>query len=94
MMSRLPGEILKEVFFCFFSSHGIVQTCNPDISKIIIAMSFQFGQLIQDGEIILIDKLLVVSTVFQRHISSFSCFCCHLVTFFKIYFSKNSFMNT
>ena len=57
MMSRLPGEIvfLKKNLIIYFLSYFALQfwpleTCNQDISKIIIARSFKLGQLIQDGE--------------------------------------------
>ena len=32
-----------------------------------MAMSFKFGQLIQDGKIILVDKLMAGGTVFHKH---------------------------
>ena len=35
---------------------------------------FKFCQRIQDGDIIIIDKLMVGGTVFQKQISSFSSF--------------------
>ena len=44
-----------------------LKTCYPDISKIIMATKLKFGQRIQDGEIILIDKLMVGGTVFHKH---------------------------
>ena len=49
MMSRLPGENKKTLFFELlpFANLGIE---NQDISKIIIASSFKHGQLVEDGE--------------------------------------------
>ena len=54
MMSRLPGENLKENYL-IFSNYLPLQIwtltiCNQDISKIIIARSFSLGQLIEDDE--------------------------------------------
>ena len=65
MISRLAGEIKKKKLFIFSSYCPLkilpLKTCNPDISKIIMAGSFKFDQQIQDGEIILIDKLIVAN---------------------------------
>ena len=49
MISRLPGEILEKKYF-IFSSYSPLQiyplkSCKQDILKIIIDMSFKFGQL-------------------------------------------------
>ena len=37
---------------------------------------------------------MVVAWCYINTISSFSCFCCRLLTFSKLTFSKNSFRNT
>ena len=51
MISRLPSENLKRYFtflsYCSLQSWALA-TCNQDISKIIIASSFEHGQLVDD----------------------------------------------
>ena len=69
MMSRIPGGIKKIVIIKLFWSYCPLQiwplkTCNPDISKIILARSFKFVQQIQDGEF---NKLMVMGIVFHKH---------------------------
>ena len=63
MTSRLPGKKVN----VFFLVIALWKFGNPDVSKIIMASSFKFGQQIQDGEIILMDKLMVLGTVFHKH---------------------------
>ena len=71
-MSRLPGEIKKSYVIIFKLLSFVklaLKTCNPDISNSIMARSFQFGQRIQDGEITLIDMLMVGAQCFINTIS-------------------------
>ena len=53
-MSGLPGHFLKKVILLFFryclKQIWILEICNQDISKIIIASSFKHGQLVEDNE--------------------------------------------
>ena len=53
-MSRLPGENLKKVILIFSNDLRLqiwtLKICYCDISKIILARSFQLGQLIEDDE--------------------------------------------
>ena len=53
-MSRLPCENLQKVFLFIWSYCPLqmwaLKTCNKDISKIIKAISFNRGQLIEDCE--------------------------------------------
>ena len=64
-MIRLPGEVFLKKLFYFFQVIALCKFGHPDISKIILARSFKFGQQIQDGVIILINKLMVGGTVFH-----------------------------
>ena len=57
MMGRLPDENLKKSYFIIFELLPFenlgIKTCNQDISKIIIASSFnslKHGQLVEDDE--------------------------------------------
>ena len=55
MMRRLPGDFFLIKLFYFFELFPFaklaIEICNSDISKIVIARSFKFGQLIQVGEL-------------------------------------------
>ena len=69
MMSRLTGKTKKKKLYYFFQllpfANRPLKTCNQDISKIIMPRSLKFGQRIQDGEIMHIDKLMVEGTLFH-----------------------------
>ena len=69
-MSTLPGEMFILIFVSYYPLQiWPLKTCNPDISNIIMTRSFKLDQWIQDGKIILIDKLMVGGgTVFHKHI--------------------------
>ena len=53
-MSRLPGDFFLKRYFIFSSYCPLqiwaLETCNQDISKIIIASSFKYGHLVEDDE--------------------------------------------
>ena len=71
MISRLPGDFLKKLFYFFKLLPLVNWAFVIEISqKSIMARTFRFGQQIQNGEVIFIDKLLVGAQCFINIISS------------------------